>query len=74
MNKQFSDVAKISRETMHQPKVKIDFKVTSFLTEFNPVLPDLNKLIRNRLQENQLKQFTMEVRIGKNFCPLHHFQ
>ena len=74
MNKQFSHVAKISRETMHQPKVKIDFKVTSFLTEFNPVLPDLNKLIGNRLQENQLKQFTMEVRTGKNFHPLHHFQ
>ena len=27
----------------------MDFKVTSFLTEFNPLLPDLNKLIRNTL-------------------------
>ena len=27
----------------------MDFKVTSFLTEFDPLLPDLNKLIRNRL-------------------------
>ena len=44
---QFSDFAKISRETVRQPK--IDFKVTSFLTEFNPLLPDLNKSIRNRL-------------------------
>ena len=49
MSKQFSDVANISRETARQPKVKMDFKVTSFLTEFNPLLPDLTKLIRNRL-------------------------
>ena len=47
MSKQFSDVAKISRETARQPRVKMVFKVTSFLTEFNPLLPDLNKLIRN---------------------------
>ena len=49
VRKHFSDVAKISRETAQQPRVKIDFKVTLFLTEFNPLLPDLNKLIRNRL-------------------------
>ena len=49
LSKQFSGVAKISRETARQPRVKMDFKVTSFLTEFNSLLPDLNKLIRNRL-------------------------
>ena len=49
MSKQFSDAAKISRETAQQPKVKMDFKVTSFLTEFNLLLPELNKLIGNRL-------------------------
>ena len=49
MSKQFSDVAKISRETALQPRFKMDLKVTSFLTEFNPLLPDLNKLLRNRL-------------------------
>ena len=27
----------------------MDFTVTSFLTEFNALLPDLNKFIRNRL-------------------------
>ena len=43
MIKQFS-VATISRETAGQPRVKMDFKVTLFLTEFNPLLPDLNKL------------------------------
>ena len=74
MSKQFSDVANISRETARQPKVKMDFKVTSFLTEFNPLLPDLNKLIRNRfpllyrdpkvkMVKNQLKQFPKEVKI-----------
>ena len=47
--KQFSDVAKISTEIAWQPRVKMDFKVTSFLTEFNPLLPDLNRLVRNRL-------------------------
>ena len=47
--KQFSDVAKISREIAWQPRVKMDFKVTSILTEFNPLLPDLNRLVRNRL-------------------------
>ena len=49
MSKQFSYVAKISRETAWQNRVKMDFKVTSFITEFNPSLPDFNKLIRNRL-------------------------
>ena len=49
VSKQFSDTAKISRETARQPRVKMDFKVTSFLTELNPLLPDLNNLIRNRL-------------------------
>ena len=49
MSKQLSDVAKICRETARQPRIKIDFKVTSFLTEFKPLLPGLNKLIRNRL-------------------------
>ena len=29
--------------------------MTSFLTEFNPVLPDLNKLIRNRLPDPKMK-------------------
>ena len=57
MSKQFSELAKMSRETALQVRVKIDFKVTLFLTEFNPVLPDLNKLIKNRLPLlfNQLK-------------------
>ena len=41
LSKQFSGVAKISRETARQPRVKMDFKVTSFLTEFNSLLPDL---------------------------------
>ena len=27
----------------------MDFKVSSFLTEFNPLLPDLNTLTKNRL-------------------------
>ena len=36
ISQNFSDVAKISRETAWQPRVKIDFKVTSFVTEFNP--------------------------------------
>ena len=49
VSKQFSDAAKISRERAQQPRVKMDFKVTSFLSEFNPLLPNLNKLIRNRL-------------------------
>ena len=49
MSKEFSDVAKISREIAQQHRVKMDFKVTSFLNEFGPLLPDLNKLIRNRL-------------------------
>ena len=47
MSKHFSDAAKISRETARQPRVKMYFKVASFLTEFNPLLPDLNKLLRN---------------------------
>ena len=49
VSKQFSDVAKISREIARQPRIKMDFKVTSFLTEYNPLLPNLKKLIRNRL-------------------------
>ena len=49
MSKQFSDVAKISREIARKARVKMDFKVASFLTDFNPLLPGLNKLIRNRL-------------------------
>ena len=49
VSKQFSDVAKISRGIAQQPRVKMDFNVSSFLTEFNPLLLDLNKLIRNRL-------------------------
>ena len=50
VSKQVSDVTKISRETARQPsRVKMDFKVTLFLTEFIPLLLDLNKLIRNRL-------------------------
>ena len=48
-SKQFSDVAKISRETAQRPRFKVDFKVTSFLAEFNPLLLDLNKLITNSL-------------------------
>ena len=57
----------------------MNFKVTSFLTGFNPLLPALNKLIGNRLPllpsdpktkivfpKNQLKQFTKDVR---NFVP-----
>ena len=76
VSKQFSDVAKISRKIGRQPRVEMDFKVTSVLTEFNPLLPELNKLIRNRLpflysdpkmktvwQKNQLKQFTKEIKI-----------
>ena len=49
MRKQFSDVAKIFREIARKARVKMDFKVTSFLTDSNPLLPDLNKLIRTRL-------------------------
>ena len=49
VSKQFSNAAKISREKVRQPRFKMDFKVTSFLTEFNLLLPDLSKLIRNRL-------------------------
>ena len=49
MGKQFSNAAKISRETTWQPRVKMDFKVTSFLTEFNRLFPEFNKLVRNRL-------------------------
>ena len=49
MSKQFSDVAKISRETARQHRVKMNFKVTTFLTEFNHLLPDLNEFVRNRL-------------------------
>ena len=49
VSKQFSDVAKISREMARKPMVKMDFQVTSILTEFNPLLPDINKIIRNKL-------------------------
>ena len=49
MSKQVFDAAKISRETAQQLRVKIDFKVTSFLTEFSPLLSELNRLIRNTL-------------------------
>ena len=48
VSKQISEVAKIPRKIARQPRVKMDFKVTSFLTEFNPLLPELNKLITNR--------------------------
>ena len=44
VSKQFFDVARISRETAWQPRVKMDFKVTSILTEFNPLSP-VNKLL-----------------------------
>ena len=49
VSKQFSDVAKISREMAWQPMVKMDFQVTSSLTEINLLLPDINKIIRNKL-------------------------
>ena len=49
MSKQFSDVAKIARETLWEPRVKLDFQVISLSTEFNPSLPDLNELIKNRI-------------------------
>ena len=49
VSKQFSAVAKISIEMARLRRVIMGFKVTSFLTEFNPLLPDLNKLVRNRL-------------------------
>ena len=48
-SKQFSDIVKISRQIVRKPRVKMNFKVTSFVTEFNPLLKDLNRLIRNRL-------------------------
>ena len=49
VSKQFSDVAKTSREMARQPMVKMDFQVTSSLTEINLLLPDINKIIRNKL-------------------------
>lgn len=49
MSKQFSGAAKISREALWEPRVKLDFQVISLSTEFNPSLPDLNELIRNRI-------------------------
>ena len=49
MSKQFSGAAKISREELWEPRVKLDFQVISLSTEFNPSLPDLNELIRNRI-------------------------
>ena len=69
LSKRFYDVAKIS-------------KVSSFWPEFNPLLPNLNKLIRNRSHffivilrwhKNQLKQFRKEVTIWNKFCPFLHF-
>ena len=48
-SKQFSDIVKISRQIVRKPRVKMNFKVTSFVTEFNLLLKDLNRLIRNRL-------------------------
>ena len=76
LSKQFHGVAKISRETAQYPRVRMNFKVTSFLPEFNPFLPNLDKLIRNRppllysdlrwqllFHKNKLKQFTKEIRI-----------
>ena len=47
--KEFLKKAKVSREKAQQPKVEMDFQVTSVLTEFNPLLPDINKIIRNKL-------------------------
>ena len=47
--KEFLKKAKVSREKAQQPKVEMDFQVTSILTEFNPLLPDINKIIRNKL-------------------------
>ena len=49
MSKQFSGAAKISREALWEPRVKLDFQVISLSTEFNPSLPYLNELIRNRI-------------------------
>ena len=49
MSKQFSDVAKISRKTLWEPSVKLDFQVISLSTDFNPSLPDLNQLMKNRI-------------------------
>ena len=49
MSKQSSGAAKISREALWEPRVKLDFQVISLSTEFNPSLPDLNELIRNRI-------------------------
>ena len=46
--KEFLKKAKVSREKAQQPKVEMDFQVTSILTEFNPLLPDINKIIRNK--------------------------
>ena len=47
VSKQLSDFAKTSRKTAWQPRAKTYFKVTSFLTEFNPLILDLNKVIRS---------------------------
>ena len=47
--KEFLKKAKVSKEKAQQPKVEMDFQVTSILTEFNPLLPDINKIIRNKL-------------------------
>ena len=41
VTKQFFDVAEIYREIARQPSVKMDSKVTLFLTKFNPLLPYL---------------------------------
>ena len=86
VSKKFPDVANISREPARQSRVKMDFKVASFLTEFNRLLPDLHKLITTRLlllynghkmkiafPENSVKVI---YRRGKNLnevFPLDHF-
>ena len=41
VTKQFFDVAEIYREIARQPSVKMDSRVTLFLTKFNPLLPYL---------------------------------
>ena len=49
VRKQFYKVSNISREVSRQPKNKRNVTMLPLLTEYNPMLPDLNKLIRNRL-------------------------
>ena len=64
-------MAKISRETGRQPKVKMDFKMTSFLTEFNPLLPDLIKLIRNILRLLYSDPKIKSAFLEKSIKPIH---